>query len=291
MVPMPAAIPSDYPPIVVINLASDKDRLAHMEQQLSRFGFTFERFEAIRGLALPEELRARFLDSEGRPLSTLRAGEIGLYASHLAIMQALVRTNGDCMLVMEDDLYITERLPEFLARIRELPSDWDIVRLSNPSKSAYLTVSDLGDSGELVSYLRVPNNTGCYLISQRGASKILSGKQFIKYPIDEDLRRPWDFNLNTFGVVPPPVDANVLPGSSIDAIGARSLANETVVQKLLRRRWVGPKVFARRIAWQVCTFGPTWWVRCLLRAASYRLARSVGLQSFVPLRVRRTPIQ
>jgi glycosyl transferase family 25 len=278
--------PSSRPAIVVINLASDADRLSHMDRQLTQLGLTFRRFEAVRGLDAPPALRQLFLDPDGRPHSNLKPGEIGVYASHLAIMQDLLASQDACVLVMEDDLRISERLPAFLARIDDLPADWDIVRLSNPSKSAYLALNDLGPAGEVISYLRVPNNMGCYLINKSGAAKILSGSSMIKHAIDEDLRRPWDFNLKTYGVCPPPVDANVLATSSIDAIGARALSTETRFQKLLRRRAIGPLGLARRIIWQAQTLGPLAWMRCLLRTALYRSGRRFGLRDKAFLRVR-----
>lgn len=276
------------PPVIVINLASDSDRLGHMEQQLTELGLPFRRFGAIRGLAVPPELRERFVDTQGCPHSNLKPGEIGVYASHLSIMQGLLASDDDCLIVMEDDLHISERLPAFIAHIKDLPPDWDIVRLSNPSKSAYVAQADLGAAGELISYLRVPNNMGCYLISKNGASKILAGLKIAIHAIDEDLRRPWDFSLITYGMSPPPVDANVLATSSIDAIGERNLARETGIQKLLRRRRIGPAGLRRKMAWQIQTLGVGAWLECLARSALYRAARRFGVKRPLLLRADRT---
>ena len=276
------------PPVIVINLASDSDRLGHMEQQLTELGLPFRRFEAIRGLAVPPELRERFVDTQGCPHSNLKPGEIGVYASHLSIMKGLLASDDDCLIVMEDDLHISERLPAFIAHIKDLPPDWDIVRLSTPSKSAYVAQADLGAAGELISYLRVPNNMGCYLISKNGASKILAGLKIAIHAIDEDLRRPWDFSLITYGMSPPPVDANVLATSSIDAIGERNLARETGIQKLLRRRRIGPAGLRRKMAWQIQTLGVGAWLECLARSALYRAARRFGVKRPLLLRADRT---
>lgn len=275
------------PPIIVINLASDTDRLRLMERQLGALGLSFRRFEAIRGLAVPPELSQRFLNAQGSPHSNLKPGEIGVYASHLSIMQGLLESEDQCLIVMEDDLHISERLPALLARIKDLPPDWDIVRLSNPSKSAYVAQADLGTAGELVAYLRVPNNMGCYLINKRGAAKILAGLKVAMHAIDEDLRRPWDFSLSTYGVSPPPVEANVLATSSIDAIGDRALSRETRLQKLLRRRRIGPAGFMRRMKWQTQTLGVGAWLECLARSALYRAARRLGVKCPYLLRASR----
>jgi len=166
------------------------------------------------------------------------------------------------------------RLPEFLSRLNELPRDWDIVRLSNPTKSAWLSISRLEGVGDVARYLRVPNNMGCYLVSRRGAEKILRGSTHVLHAIDEDLRRPWDYNLVTYGILPPLVEANVLAESSIDKIGSRPLGRETFLDKLKRRRWPTPIQLINRMFWQSKTFGFVSWLRCLHRACVHKLIRS-----------------
>jgi hypothetical protein len=65
----------------------------------------------------------------------------------------------------------------------------------------------------------VPNGTGAYLISRTGAIKFAEAYTKRMLPIDEDLRRPWRSGLNTYGVLPPPVVADVLEPSRIDKMG------------------------------------------------------------------------
>lgn len=245
-----------------------------MREQLITLGLDFHRVEAVRGLDLPDDLRPRFLDSVGKPHSNLKPGEIGVYASHMVVMQNLLKSDAPYCIGMEDDLRLSARLPDFLRRVDELPADWDIVRLSNPTKSAWLSIGRINGVGDIARYLRVPNNMGCYLVSRRGAEKILSRSTQVLHAIDEDLRRPWDYDLVTYGILPPPVQANVLAESSIDKIGARPLGRETFLEKLKRRRRPGPIKLLKRIYWQAKTFGPIPWIRCLQRAGFHKLTRS-----------------
>ncbi len=200
--------------VFLINLDRDVDRLEHMREQLARAGLPYERVPACRGDDLPEWLRPYFEPAEGADPQALSPGEIGCYASHLSIMRHLVETpEGGPALVLEDDLRIDDGLRPLLAGLERLPSDWDMIRLSNPAKSAAVVRRHVEGVGDIVTYWRVPNNTGAFLITPRGA------KQFLTYggrrlrAIDEDLRRPWEHGLRIYGLLPPPIEANILVSS------------------------------------------------------------------------------
>lgn len=249
--------------VFVINLDRDAGRLDFMRRQLDAAGLAFVRFPAVLGTAVPDWLRPWFLTADGTPTPGLRPGEIGVYASHVCVHRQLLDGDLDAALVFEDDVEISPRLAAFLARLDRLPAGFDMIRLSNPSKSAYVVLDNLGEAGELVAYARVPNNLGCYLISRAGAEKTTRDRGLRIWAIDEDMRRPWDWDLRTYGVLPPPTTANVLDQSSIDALGARPLGRESALQKLRRRRFIGPAGLVRRVSWQVGFLGPGPWLRCL----------------------------
>ncbi|MEZ5972288.1 MAG: glycosyltransferase family 25 protein [Hyphomonadaceae bacterium] len=152
--------------IVVINLDQDTQRMAHMRSELDRVGLPFLRFSALRGDALPAGLARYF------PVGIeLTLGEIGCYASHLALMQRVI--DGELpspLLVLEDDVGLPNDLDEALQTLlAALPQQWDIVRLSYPTKLISPTIAALGADRYLVRYSRVPTTTGAYLISASGA--------------------------------------------------------------------------------------------------------------------------
>ncbi len=205
--------------IYLVNLDRDTDRLAHMADQLSKHGLEFERVSACLGLAVPDDIKPFFLNEDGAIDSAMNAGEVGCYATHLRICQMLLaQEDSDFACVMEDDLDLHGNFLPLLANLDQLPDGWDIVRLSNPSKSAFVTEKNLGSAGQLVRYWRVPNNTGCYLISKAGAEKFLAYRGLRKRAVDEDLRRPWENGLKSYGILPPPVTSNIFD-SSLDEIG------------------------------------------------------------------------
>lgn len=238
--------------VIVINLDRDTERLAFMRDQLGRLHIEFERFAALRGDAVPEALRAYF--PRGTPLTV---GEIGCYASHLAIMQRVADgALPSPMLVLEDDVALPHDIARTIERLlAALPAGWDIVRLSYPSKRVMQNVAPLG-AVDLVRYTHVPVSTGAYLISRAGARKFLARRPR-DLPIDQDLRRVWAWRLTTFGVSPPPIRADAFGGSSIDAIAPRSAdARRKSDERRLRRA----REALWRFAYGVHEFGVGRWL-------------------------------
>ena len=253
-------------PVFLINLARDQDRLAHMTAQLAAAGLAFERVPAIEGTALPGRLADYLLTASGAVASKLKRGEVGCYGSHLVIHDRIVAEKlGPAILVLEDDLRIGTDLAGLLATLVErLPADWDIVRLSNLPKAAFVPVAGMDGRYELVRYSKIPNNTGAYLINPRGAAKFLAKPKPRIHAIDEDLRRPWDFGLKTYGVMPPPIVSNIFD-STIDRMDDRGLQRRLKIPKLLTGRTEGLGGGVRRAAYNIADLGLGMWVRCLMR--------------------------
>jgi glycosyl transferase family 25 len=202
------------PPIFVINLDRDLDRLAHMRAQLEAGELAFIRAPAVNGADLPPGLLAYF-DASG----ALRPGEIGCYASHLAIYQDMASgAVASPALILEDDVGVPPDLARLLPDLIDaLPAGWDMVRLHNPSKRAFLPVGRVGDAHWLCRYSVIPSGSGATLVSRSGAQKFLGGKGVRDMPIDQDMRRAWAFGLDVYGVTPAPFAHNVLEGSTIES--------------------------------------------------------------------------
>lgn len=240
------------PEIIVINLDRDEERMTHMRRELERAGVAYERFSALRGDELPPDL-ARYFPVE----VNLSPGEIGCYASHLAIMQRVADgALPSPMLVLEDDVALPHDIARTIERLlAALPASWDIVRLSYPSKRVMQNVAPLG-AADLVRYTHVPVSTGAYLISREGARKFLARRPR-DLPIDQDLRRVWAWRLTTYGVSPPPIRADALGGSSIDAIASR---NADAQRKSDERRLRRGREALWRFAYGVHEFGVGRWL-------------------------------
>ena len=118
--------------VVVINLATRAERWSAVWQQLLGMGMDPVRIPAVHGASLSSEQRsALYSEQLNRRLyhQPLCDGEIGCYASHLAVWERLLRSGADCIAVLEDDVEIDPSLPQVLAAIESMPGDWDLVKL------------------------------------------------------------------------------------------------------------------------------------------------------------------
>lgn len=241
----------------VINLDRDRDRWTHMLAEAAKAGLEIERFAAVDGRHLPAAFEPWLGAEETR--RKLKPGEIGCYASHLALMKRIADgAAGDAVLILEDDLILPADLVALLDAIEaHLPAGWDIVRLSNPPKRAFVPIAAAAGR-ELVRYSKIPNNTGAYLISRDGARKFLSAAGARIRAIDEDLRRPWIFGMDTYGVVPAPIKSNIFD-SSIDALGDRGLGRRRFKFAMPKESLAGTLA---RLRYNLLQLGFADWRRC-----------------------------
>ncbi len=253
----------------LINLDRDGDRLAYMREQLERYGVSFERVPAVMGNSVPAALSHYFQGEGNGAYAGLSAGEIGCYASHLLIHKRIVDEKMQSpVLVLEDDLEFSDDLRTLLNELSELPSDWEIIRLSNPAKSAATTVSRLPSGSRVVRYWRVPNNTGAYLVNAKGAEKFLRYAGIRFRAVDEDLRRPWEHGVVTYGVLPPPIRSNIFD-SSIDALsGPRSLPARKRFSRVKGETW-------RAFRYRLGSFGVMESARMLIANVAISLKRKM----------------
>ena len=271
--------------IFLINLDRDADRLSHMAGQFAREGLAFTRLPAVYGLAMPDWMKPYFLDSRDQVASRLKPGEIGCYASHLLAARTLLDTDAPFALICEDDLALPEGFAALLrSASAALPAGWDILRLSNPAKAPYTVLARLTPGHDLVRYSRVPNNTGCQLLSRTGAEKLLRpGLRYLA--IDEHLRRPWLLGLETYGVIEPPVRSNIFD-STIDAMGDRGLSRENWLDKIARRQWGRPEEWIAQIRWQIAHLGLGGWMTAIALGAAYSLLKPLNAKAAAWLRAR-----
>ena len=203
----------------LINLDRSTDRLAKMEAQAQRIGLKFERVPAVLGTAVPEHLRDKFY-VDGQITPRLKPGEVGCYASHLLIYEAVRKRNLSHALVLEDDVVLEDDLIEVAKKVLDAaPSGWDIIKLCNNTTRTAMSVAQIG-SRHLVRYVRQPYLTGGYLVSASGASKMFSPSVRTS-AIDVDIRLPWRFGLEVFGVLPEPVKVDFSDRSIIIEMGGR----------------------------------------------------------------------
>ena len=246
---------------LLLNLDRDRDRFDHMTKQLAHAGITFTRQPGILGDAVPEELKPYFFDKQGHPRTGMKRGEIGCYASHLRALQRVANDElGPAVLIMEDDLAFVPGFRDLLSTVLDnAPRGWDIIRLSNPPRRAYVPLVPIDPEHIFIRYSKIPNSAGAYLVTPAGAKKfLLYGVRGLTF--DDDLRRPWFHGMETLGVMPPPARAGML-ASSIDAIesGRFDKGISSRMERILRGDHFH---MFRRLGYNMHNLGTENWFKC-----------------------------
>jgi len=267
-------------PTFLINLDRSSDRLARMQAEFSRAGMEFERLAAVDGTNLPDDHKPYFCDASGMIVSRLSPGEVGCYASHIAVWKRIVAMGVPAALVCEDDAILADDLAQALDELLVvLPSGWDIIHLSQPPERAFKPLTPLMSGRTLIRHSRVPPSTAAYLISREGAAKMLKPAGPRRWAVDHDTRWPWLFGVDAYGVHPPLIRQRK-DGSVIGPAHSRSR-----LRGGLRR---SPFRTPASLMFNLRKLGPYWWVRCfvvncgvklrrMLRPVVRRVAHSAGL--------------
>jgi len=244
-------------PVLLINLAGSKDRLATAQAELSRSGLSFERIEAVDGrLRSAEQLaqlapwdRAAFF----KPLSP---GEVGCYLSHVAAAERIVQAGWPCAVVLEDDFRLKEGFAEALAALAARPSLPHMVKFEG-RLSGGEAVGMLDSGHWLMRYRRPPINAIAYLWTQEGARRFLEVARPLRRPVDVQFKHWWEGDLDIVSLAPPTVTHD-LAHAGASTIGVRRTSS--LATRL--RQWRYRLAYAFESQWQLLRrYGFLAWLR------------------------------
>ena len=175
--------------LFAINLARRTERMAFMERQFAVAQLDFERIDAVDGEKLSSEDRGRAVNGfrwwcvQGYKA---RAGEIGCALSHGLALARIVDEGLPCACIMEDDVTLGEGFCHALETAERF-----LVTQADP-KVVLLTPCDAakGHAAEKEGFVRISwaSSTGCYVVNQEAAKRILAVTTPITSTID-DWRR------------------------------------------------------------------------------------------------------
>ena len=189
----------------VVNLDRDTKRLGEFQKDWKDItSINITRFPAIKGSEIRHTPQVAPICQEH-----CTDGMIGCAASHLALMYKMIRDNIPVMMVLEDDAYPCTDFDQQWNTIQAqfLPNDFDILLLgaggwSKPSiMSPFFQLiygRDIREYKKINSKVIVPANPTCtygYLISQKGAKKIIEKYNIIRNHIDVYLFSRDDLQL------------------------------------------------------------------------------------------------
>lgn len=180
--------------VYMISLLRRPERRNRMLACLDELGFDYTPFDAIDGRQLNEsyikELGISYMPGWKDPWGErpMTFGEVGCFLSHYFIWLKIIAEDWEKILILEDDIDFEDNFRHDLMRtLREVENadpEWDLVYIGRKSLNT--------DDEKLVEgteHLVIPMYsywTLGYIISQRGAKKLLSARPFDNLlPVDE----------------------------------------------------------------------------------------------------------
>jgi len=221
----------------VINVVDQIARWEAMAAQFIDWPFPVERIDAVDGRRMTDaQVAALYSPSLNQKQSyqPLTPGEIGCYASHVAVWRGLLDSDERSVAIFEDDVTLQQGLPDVLRAVETLETDWGMLKLMGRRREKTAEACPWIPGFRLIRYRRVPSLCCAYVINRSGAQKVLSAHVPFGRPVDIDMRYWWESGCQILGVQPYPVTLSTLASKSI--IGNRP-ALETVAAKLRRLRW------------------------------------------------------
>ena len=186
--------------IFIINLKSRNDRLMKMRLLIDTLNIDknlIEIFEAVDGMDITDSeinstLSISALDTlynKSNNHKDIRTkGAIGCYLSHYKIWEKVVNNNLDNVLIFEDDLILDVDIKEFEEYLNSIPQDYDVAMLSwfslwfdllnNPKKK--IIINNYWNKYNSINVF----SCGSYLISRKGAEKLIKNAFPICYQVD-----------------------------------------------------------------------------------------------------------
>ncbi len=177
--------------IVLINLDRSPDRLAFMSSQFERLGLSFTRLSATDASTVSDEEYARLGCLWFRQISRT---ELACLLSHSRVWRKSVEEEKS-VLVLEDDVFLSNRLPAFLEDIEAFP-ELPIVNIETRGYSKCVSRAPVGhcqNSGTVLHRLDFDRGgSGAYLIRPAAARDLLSRLERDAAPSDAYLNKRSD---------------------------------------------------------------------------------------------------
>ena len=206
------------PPIFVLNLDRSQDRWDKTSETMSEAGLDVQRLPAVDGRQLSEEE----LRKESTRIATFLQprGVIGCYLSHKKFWNMVVDNDLDAAIVFEDDVELVdgfkEKLESNLLKLRaEEPEDqeFDVILLGAIGR-VHPQAKDAIGSLFFSHYIggkrplklindyryqpRRPAGTHAYMVSKKGAQKLLTLCSKATYHVDLDAWRHPELDITMF---------------------------------------------------------------------------------------------
>lgn len=192
----------------LINLDGSNERLERSKQQLNNIDWPFERVAAYdgRGKDLSEFVNYNDKQARSNLGRSLLNSEIGCYLSHYQCAQQFLATDADMLVVLEDDMKMTDSfksvINETLAYLHDHPElDWYLINIAAKKKKLAKDVATF-DAHALWRAYYFPIRGLGLIWSRRGAEEFISQGKTINMPVDIFFQRWMSQNGKGLGLWP-----------------------------------------------------------------------------------------
>jgi glycosyl transferase family 25 len=228
--------------VQVISLLRAPERIAHVDAVFGTAAITFDRVAAVDGQDLTSAEISRWRRGVPR-FYEIPPAELACFLSHRGCWETVVRT-GEPIAIFEDDVHLGKNAREILADKSWIPTGADIVKLDTTlTKTIVDRRPVISVHGRTAVRLRGYHTGGAgYVLTERGARKLLDAIRTISDPFDQLLYNPalpLHGQLEIYQLVPALcIQHDVLHRSSLDLPsyleGGRGRLKRTAVAKLMR---------------------------------------------------------
>jgi glycosyl transferase, family 25 len=189
--------------IWLINLERHVARRERIEAQLLELGLAFTLFPAIDGRAEQSRLQERadaqaYMRNMGSPLLP---GKLGVYASHMAVWQALLASRHQAALILEDDVVLHNDFLDALDTALANADGWDMVRFNCIRAKIPIMQAQLGRY-RLNAYVGPFTGNAAYLVHREIARRLAPALWPQVRALDHELNRFFAHDYRQLGLEP-----------------------------------------------------------------------------------------
>lgn len=227
--------------IFVISLPDATERRNNATKQFNKTGLQFTFFDALTASSgFSDYFSAydeyQYLINTGRIAA---AGEIGCYASHMALWKTCVNLRKPIM-IMEDDFLLKENFVDAFNESAKLIDSYGFIRLQSERRGKKVLVKNSAGFS-LVYYTKMPHSLMCYVISPAVAKEFIRASTTLTAPVDVMIKKIWEHKQRLYGLSPYPVVDGEL--GKISNIQGRIKHKKNIWIKLMR--------FITKIKWAI----------------------------------------
>lgn len=239
--------------ISAVSLARAKDRRALMASEFAAAGLDAAFFDAVDARAEPSKIAA--FEDRG-PWGELHAHDKACSQSHRDALAAFLESDDSYCLMLEDDVYLSSELKNWIADMSWWPQDADVVKVERWIDDKLVVVMGKDETTHLGRKIKplVSRHSGTagYLVSRKGAEKIMSYENR-EFPADHFLFNisisPLARSLRSYQVTPAlTVQGNTPDSEATNPVSTRPTQKKKDWRTSLARGWYEIKPIPRFLA-------------------------------------------